>query len=193
MSGESQNVETRQSRVGKRPVPIPKGVTVKVSDGTVNVEGPKGKLSSGLPPTVTVKQEGDALLVTSSGRGADAPRWQGLSRALLVNMVQGASQGYERTLELVGTGYRAELKGQTLTLVVGLSHPVVYELPAEVKATIPGDSKGTVLHLASPNKALLGQVAATLRSFRPPEPYAGKGVRYRGEQIRRKAGKSGKK
>ena len=182
-----------QSRVGKMPVPVPKGVKVDIADGKVSVQGPKGKLSQQLPPTVTVKQDGDVLVVSSTASGSDAPRWQGLGRALVGSMVHGAAEGYERVLELVGTGYRAELKGKNLHLALGLSHPVVFPLPDSVSATIPGDSKGAVVVLTSPDKAVLGQAAATIRSFRPPEPYAGKGVRYRGEQIRRKAGKAGKK
>jgi large subunit ribosomal protein L6 len=192
MSTEAAAV-IKESRLGKRPVVIPKGVTVDIGATKVGVQGPKGKLENNLPPTVTVSKEGETLVVKSSAPGRDAPRWQGLCRALLANMVRGASEGYERALELVGTGYRAELKGKTLVMNVGLSHQVVYELPASVTASIPGESKGTIINLASPDKAVLGQVAATLRSYRPPEPYAGKGVRYRGEQIRRKAGKAGKK
>jgi large subunit ribosomal protein L6 len=190
---EAAQTEKRLSRVGKRPIPVPKGVTVNLANGKIDVQGPKGKLAMALPKEVSVTREGDSLIVQSSAEGRDAPRWQGLSRALLANMVQGASQGYERALELVGTGYRAELKGTTLHLALGLSHPVVYPLPAGVSANVPGDSKGTIINLSSADKALLGQVCATLRSFRPPEPYAGKGVRYRGEHVRRKAGKAGKK
>jgi large subunit ribosomal protein L6 len=184
---------SKESRLGKRPIPIPKGVTVEIGSSKIGVQGPKGKLENNIPPTVSVRKEGDVLVVKSSASGRDAPRWQGLCRALLANMVRGASEGYEKVLELVGTGYRAELKGKTLTMSVGLSHQVIYDLPAAITATIPADSKGTILILNSADKALLGQVAATLRSYRPPEPYAGKGVRYRGEQIRRKAGKAGKK
>lgn len=182
-----------QSRVGKRPIVVPKGVTVAVASGKVDVQGPKGKLSTALPPTVSVAQTGDGLVVTSSASGRDAARWQGLARALIASNVKGASEGYERILELVGTGYRCEVKVGALHLALGLSHPVVFKLPAGVTATIPADSKGTIIILNSADKAVLGQVAATVRSFRPPEPYAGKGVRYRGENVRRKAGKAGKK
>ena len=118
---------------------------------------------------------------------------QGLGRALLNNIVVGCAEGYARTLELHGVGYRAELKGQELHLALGLSHSVVYPLPRGVAAEVPKEAKGTIIHLSSSDKAALGQAAATIRSFRPPEPYGGKGVRYRGEQIRRKAGKAGKK
>jgi large subunit ribosomal protein L6 len=182
----------KQSRVGKRPIPIPKGVTVNVSATEVSVQGPKGKLSGQLPDRVQVKKEGETLVVSSSAGGDDAPRLQGLGRALVANMVKGCAEGYERILELVGTGYRCELKGKVVNFSLGLSHPASVELPASVSATIPGDSKGTLLILNSPDKALIGQLAATIKRLRPPEPYGGKGIRYRGEQIRRKAGKAGK-
>lgn len=185
--------QRRLSRVGKRPLPIPKGVTVTISERHVEVQGPKGKLRSEIPPTITVKKEGDTLLVHSAAEGRDAPRWQGLSRALLANMIRGTTLGYERVLELVGTGYRAEVKGRSIQLALGLSHPVIFPLPDGVSATVPTDSKGTIIQLSAADRCVIGQVAATIRSFRPPEPYAGKGVRYRGETIRRKAGKAGKK
>lgn len=190
MSAEPQ--AQKQSRVGKRPISIPKGVTVNVSGNEVSVQGPKGKLSTKLPDQVTIEKEGDALLLRSSAAGDDAPRLQGLGRALVANMVQGCAEGYERTLELVGTGYRCEVKGKTVNFSLGLSHPASVELPASVTASVPGDSKGTLLVLNSPDKALVGQLAATIKALRPPEPYGGKGIRYRGEQIRRKAGKAGK-
>ncbi|HEX4339851.1 MAG TPA: 50S ribosomal protein L6 [Polyangiaceae bacterium] len=189
----AEHEKTVLSRVGKRPIVLPKGVTVAVAAGKVDVKGPKGQLSTLLPPTVTVAQADGKVSITSSAHGREAARWQGLARALIASNVKGAAEGYERILELVGTGYRAELKGTTLHLALGLSHPVVFPLPAGVTASIPGDSKGTIIILNSASKGTLGQVAATLRSFRPPEPYAGKGVRYRGENVRRKAGKAGKK
>ncbi len=194
MSSEAQATTgaPKQSRIGKRPVPVPKGVTVNVSGTKVEVQGPKGKLSQVLPGSIIISREGDVLSVKSSAKGRDAVRLQGLGRALLASMVKGAAEGYERTLELVGTGYRAEVKGRMVNLQVGLSHPCAYELPEGVNAVVPGDSKGAVLVLSSADKARLGQVAASLRSLRPPEPYGGKGIRYRGEQIRRKAGKAGK-
>jgi large subunit ribosomal protein L6 len=182
-----------QSRVGKRPIVLPKGVTVAVAGGKIDVKGPKGALSMPLPPTVAVAQADGKVSITSSASGREAARWQGLARALLAANVKGAAEGYERVLELVGTGYRAEVKGTVLHLALGLSHPVVFPLPAGVSAQIPADSKGTIIIMNSANKAVLGQVAATIRGFRPPEPYAGKGVRYRGENVRRKAGKAGKK
>lgn len=183
----------RESRVGKRPIVLPKGVTVAVKDRSVEVKGTKGTLKMELPETVTVKEANGQLAVASSLDTPDGPRLQGLGRALLANLVQGVSQGYERTLELVGTGYRAEVKGNVVHLALGFSHPVAYQLPPTVTGKVAPDSKGSVLHLESPDKAAIGQAAATIRGFRPPEPYGGKGVRYRGENILRKAGKAGKK
>jgi len=188
----AQSTVVRQSRVGKRPIFLPKGVTVNVSNGAVAVEGPKGKLSIPLPPSITLSRDDGGLHVASDAAGADAPRLQGLARALVANLVQGASVGFSRTLELQGTGYRAELKGRTLTVLVGRSHPCVVELPESVSCEVPKDFKGTIIELSSPNKALLGQICATIRRFRPAEPYGGKGVRFKGEQVRRKAGKAGK-
>jgi large subunit ribosomal protein L6 len=183
----------RQSRIGKRPIVVPSGVNVTIKDGRIEVKGSKGTLAMNLPPSVTVTKEGDSLSVVSSAPESDAPRLQGLGRALLASLVKGVSEGYTRTLELVGTGYRAEVKGKQIHLALGFSHPVVFDLPETVTANVPPDSKGSILHLASPSNAVLGQAAATIRAFRPPEPYGGKGVRYRDEVIRRKAGKAGKK
>lgn len=184
--------EVRLSRVGKRAINIPKGVTVNVSADKCDVQGPKGKLSIPLPGQVTAKKDGDAVSFTSSAPGRDGARLQGLSRALVASAVKGAAEGYEKVLELVGTGYRAEVKGKVITLALGFSHPTNVEVPAAVTATVPADSKGTQLILTSADKALLGQLAASIRDLRPPEPYGGKGIRYRGENIRRKAGKAAK-
>jgi large subunit ribosomal protein L6 len=188
-----ENKAKRESRVGKRAIPVPKGVTVAVKDRNVEVKGAKGTLTMVLPATVSVLEANGQLSVSSSLETTDGPRLQGLGRALLANLVQGVSAGYEQTLELVGTGYRAEVKGKVVHLALGFSHPVAYELPVTVTGRVAPDSKGSVLHLESPDKAALGQAAATIRGFRPPEPYGGKGVRYRGETILRKAGKAGKK
>lgn len=184
--------EIRFSRVGKRPISVPKGVTVNVKDNTVDVQGPKGKLSRVLPKGVLVSKEGDDVKVASSELGAEHARLQGLGRALIAAMVKGAAEGYEKILELHGTGYRCELKGRTIHFNLGLSHPASVTLPEGINATIPADSKGTVLFISSADKELIGQTCATIRRLRPPEPYGGKGIRYRGEQIRRKAGKAGK-
>lgn len=184
--------EKRQSRVGKRPVPVPKGVQVDIKGQAVQVKGPKGSISHEFAKGIVFSREGDVISVTSSESGSDAPRLQGLGRALLASMVKGAAEGYERSLELVGTGYRCEVKGNKITLQVGLSHIPEVELPPGVSATVPPDSRGGLLILTSADKAVLGQVAASIRALRPPEPYGGKGIRYRGERIRRKAGKAGK-
>jgi large subunit ribosomal protein L6 len=181
-----------QSRVGKRPVLLPKGVTVAVKDGAIKVEGPKGKLSRPLPSGVDVKIDAGKVNVSSALPGRDASRMQGLVRALIAAMVKGANENYTRTLELKGTGYRAEMKGTTLNLALGFSHPVIFPIPAGIKCEIPGDSKGTIVNLSGPDKELMGQTAAKIRGFRPPEPYGGKGVRYQGEKVREKAGKAGK-
>ncbi len=192
-AGDTKPAAKRESRVGKRPIPLPKGVTFSLKDRRAEVKGGKGTLSFVLPESVVVREEAGQLAVSSERDGPDGARLQGLGRALLANLVQGVSAGYERTLELVGTGYRAEVKGNVVHLALGFSHPVAYPLPPTVTGKVAPDSKGSVLHLESPDKAALGQAAATIRGFRPPEPYGGKGVRYRGENILRKAGKAGKK
>jgi large subunit ribosomal protein L6 len=189
---EKQAPRQMQSRVGKRPVDVPKAVTVALKDGVLRVEGPKGKLSRALPLGVEVKIDGAKVSVTSNLPGRDASRMQGLVRALTASMVKGAAEGYARTLELKGTGYRAEMKGTTLHMALGFSHPIVFPIPAGIKCEIPGDSKGTIVNLNGADKELIGQTAATIRGFRPPEPYGGKGVRYQGEKVREKAGKAGK-
>lgn len=182
-----------ESRLGKRPISIPKGVTVKLDGLVVEAQGPKGKLVRTLPAGVDVAiAEGEAR-VTPALPGREGRRVQGLARAIVHNMVKGVEEGYTKTLELRGTGYRAEVKGQDITMSLGLSHQVRYTIPEGVTATIPGDSRGTVIVLSGSGKELVGQIAATLRGFRPPEPYAGKGIRYRGERVREKAGKTGRK
>jgi large subunit ribosomal protein L6 len=182
----------KTSRVGKRPIELPKGVTATVSAKTIEIKGPKGLLVKPIAETVTVKADGGKLLVSSSASGRDASRLQGLVRAIVAAGVKGVAEGYEKILELKGTGYRVELKATTLHFALGFSHPVVFPLPKGITATIPGDSKGTVLVLNGADKELIGQTAAKIRDFRPPEPYGGKGVRYRGEHVREKAGKAGK-
>ena len=190
---ETTKPETvRTSRVGKRPIDVPKAVTVTIANRVVDVKGPKGALKRTLTNGVDIAQEGTQLKVTSTADGRNAARLQGLERALVASMVKGVADGYEKVLELKGTGYRVELKGSTLHFALGLSHPVVFPLPAGITAAVPAESKGTVLILNGADKGLIGQTAAKIRGFRPPEPYAGKGVRYRGERVREKAGKAGK-
>jgi large subunit ribosomal protein L6 len=197
----TQTAETaqadRQSRVGKRPIIVPKGVEFSGDANVVRIKGPKGTLERKLPPFVGVKKDGEQLIIgiTSNATG-EGPKFQGLTRALVQNMVQGVSAGYAIALDLHGVGYRAELKGRELTLSLGLSHQVKYPLPATVNARVETLDEGGIkrprVHLDSCDKELLGQTAARIRSFRPPEPYKGKGVRYMGEKIRMKAGKAGK-
>lgn len=182
----------KTSRVGKRPIDLPKGVTATVSGKKIEVKGPKGSLIKPITDTVTIKADGGKLHVSSTAAGRDASRLQGLVRAIVAAAVKGVAEGYEKILELKGTGYRVELKGTTLNFALGYSHPVIYPLPKGITATIPADSKGTVLVLNGADKELIGQTAAKIRDFRPPEPYGGKGVRYRGERVREKAGKAGK-
>jgi large subunit ribosomal protein L6 len=182
----------KTSRVGKRPIDIPKGVTATVTGRAIEVKGPKGQLSRPITNTVSIKLDGAKLHVSSDAPGRDASRLQGLVRALVAGMVKGVAEGYERALELKGTGYRVELKGTTLNFALGYSHPIVYPLPKGITAAVPPESKGTLLILTGADKELIGQTAAKIRGFRPPEPYGGKGVRYRGERVREKAGKAGK-
>jgi large subunit ribosomal protein L6 len=182
----------KTSRVGKRPIELPKGVTATVSGRTIEVKGPKGALTKPITDTVTIKTDAGKLHVSSTAPGRDASRLQGLVRAIVASAVKGVAEGYEKILELKGTGYRVELKSGTLHFALGFSHPIAFPLPKGITATIPADSKGTVLVLNGADKELIGQTAAKIRDFRPPEPYGGKGVRYRGEHVREKAGKAGK-
>lgn len=180
------------SRIGKMPVNLPAGVTVNVaSDNTVSVKGPLGELSQKVDSDITVKVEGNELTVT---RPTDQPRHRsmhGLYRALINNMVVGVSTGYEIKQELVGVGYKVEAKGQILEFSLGYSHDIHLMLPAEVTATAVTEKKGNpILTLKSNDKQLIGQVAAKIRSLRKPEPYKGKGIKFVGEQLRKKAGKS---
>ncbi len=188
----NQAGDVRLSRTGKRPIDLPKGVTVSVGSGKVDVKGPKGQLSRALTPNVTVKVENNAVSVSPTVSGRDGARFQGLARSIISGMVVGTSTGYTKTLQLVGTGYRAEVKGKILNLSLGFSHPVNFPIPEGITVQIPGDSKGTIIILTGADKEKMGQTAAKIRSFRPPEPYGGKGVRYQGEKVREKAGKAAK-
>lgn len=192
METTAQTQTKLQSRVGKRPIVLPKGVAASLADGAIKIDGPKGKLAKKLPPSVEAKIADGKIAISSSLAGRDGSRMQGLARALIASMVKGVAEAYTKTLELKGTGYRAELKGTTLHMALGFSHPVVFALPAGIKCDIPQDSKGTVIVLTGADKEVMGQTAAKIRGFRPPEPYAGKGVRYQGERVREKAGKAGK-
>lgn len=183
------------SRIGKSPVNIPSGVDVKLDGNTVTVKGPKGELTQVIDSCVTLAIEGNTLTFS---RESDAPSHRakhGLYRALLQNMVVGVSEGYKKELEVIGVGYRANATGQQLELALGYSHAIILELPKEIKVSANTEKgKAPVVILESYDKQLLGQVAAKIRAFRKPEPYKGKGIRFLGEEVRRKAGKSaGKK
>jgi len=174
------------SRLGKLPVEIPSGVTASVNAGLVSVKGPKGELSFQAPPLVDIAQEDNAITVRPADETSRARAMWGTARANIANMVQGVSQGFERDLELVGVGYRAQMQGADLKLALGFSHDVVYSPRPGIKLSVP---KPTEIKIEGPDKQVVGQTAAEIRGFRPPEPYKGKGVKYAGEYIRRKEGK----
>lgn len=173
------------SRVAKSPIALPAGVRVERKDKVISVKGPMGELQLTVNEAVSIEVDGSVLKVADSESAVNSAM-SGTTRALLNNMVQGVSKGYERKLELVGVGYRAQAKGNVVSLTLGFSHPVEFELPEGVSAATPSQ---TEIVLKSINKQLLGQVAAKIRGFRPPEPYKGKGVRYSGEQVRQKEAK----
>jgi large subunit ribosomal protein L6 len=178
------------SRIGKKPIPIPPGVDIAVDGHTVRVKGPKGELERTFRPEIDIALADGEVLVT---RRSDAKRdraFHGLTRALLANMVMGVSDGFKKTLEIVGVGYRAEKKSNALGLAVGYSHPVEYPEPAGITISTPTP---TTIVIEGVDRQKVGQVAAEIRAVRPPEPYKGKGIRYQGEQVRRKAGKAGAK
>ncbi len=177
------------SRIGKKPVPVPSGVTVSIDSKSVVVKGPKGELSRVLPGEVNITQEGEEILVTRQDDSRTSRARHGLSRTLIANMVEGVSKGFEKRLEIKGVGYRAAVKGKTLTMNLGYSHPVEFEPPTGIEFKVENNTNVIVSGI---DKELVGTVAAKIRDARPPEPYKGKGVRYLGEMVRRKAGKAGK-
>jgi large subunit ribosomal protein L6 len=177
------------SRIGKMPITLPKGVEVRIDGNTVTVKGPKGELARDILPEIAIKQEDGQLLVS---RPTDQQRHRamhGLTRTLVDNMVRGVSEGFSKTLEMQGVGYRAQMQGNDLQLSVGFSHPVTVPPPAGIEFEVEGTSRIVVKGI---NKEQVGQIAADVRKIRPPEPYKGKGIRYLGEYVRRKAGKAGK-
>lgn len=178
------------SRIGKAPVDIPKGVTVTIERNTVSVKGPKGALSQTLPPEIAIKEEDGQLLVLRPTDHREHRAKHGLVRALINNMVVGVTTGFKKELYIEGVGYRAQLQGKTLVLNVGYSHPIEFNPPADMSFEV--DKSGRSLVINGIDKQMVGEVAARIRKTRPPEPYKGKGIRYVGEQIRRKAGKAGK-
>ena len=174
------------SRIGKKAVAVPSGVTVTIDGQTVTVKGPKGQLAWTVAEEIEVKQDGGELTLTKRQESQRAQAMWGLSRTLVANMVQGVTQGYEQTLELVGVGYRAAMKGQALSMQLGFSHDVDIPPPAGISFAVP---KQTEIKISGIDKQAVGEIAAQIRRIRPPEPYKGKGVRYAGEKVRRKEGK----
>lgn len=175
------------SRVGRKPISIVKGVTVSQQNGSVVVKGPKGELSAKVHPAIKVEVKDDLVTLTRSSEVKHVRALHGLWRANLQNMVRGVTEGYSKKLEIVGVGYRAEIKGNRLQMQLGYSHPIVFAAPDGIKVEVPTQTNVIV---SGNDKQLVGLVAAKIRSFRPPEPYKGKGIKYEGEYIRRKAGKA---
>ena len=178
------------SRIGKLPVTLPKGVTIAVKpDNTVTVKGPKGELTQKMHENMTITVEGDVITVTRPDDVKQNRALHGLTRALVANMVKGVTEGFEKKLEIVGVGYRAQMQGKKLVLAVGYSHPVEFEQPAGITFEVPAPTKITVSGI---DKQVVGEIASQIRRTRPPEPYKGKGIRYENEYVRRKEGKTGK-
>jgi large subunit ribosomal protein L6 len=177
------------SRIGQAPVPVPSGVEVKISGPSVRVKGPKGELEQSLPEGIKIEQADSELRVSRSNDEREMRALHGLARSLVFNMVQGVTQGFEKSLEIQGVGYRAQKKGNDIELTVGFSHPVTKAAPKGIEFEVPQPTRIVVRGI---DKELVGQVAAEIRGIRRPEPYKGKGIRYEGEQIRRKAGKAAK-
>jgi large subunit ribosomal protein L6 len=174
------------SRIGKQPIKIPQGVKVQVEGSTVRAEGPKGKLAQPVPTGLTPRMVDGTLVIDRGSEERQVRALHGLARALVANMVHGVKDGFERKLEIVGIGYRAQMQGKAIQLALGYSHPIVFPLPEGITAEI---DKQTAITLRGADKALLGQTAAKLRALRKPDPYKGKGIRYAGEIVRKKVGK----
>ena len=174
------------SRIGRKPIPVPSGVEIQIEPELVIVKGPKGELSERIPRDITVVQEGEELLVTRPTDRGEHRSLHGLTRSLVANMVEGVTNGYEKTLEIQGVGYRAALKGSDLTLALGYSHPVEFPAPDGISFDVPQPTSVIVKGIS---KQLVGETAAKIRKSRPPEPYKGKGIRYEGEHVIRKVGK----
>jgi large subunit ribosomal protein L6 len=175
------------SRIGKQPIAIPAKVKVNVNGRNVSVEGPKGKLNLELNRRTSLKVEGDKIVVSRDGDDAEAKAMHGLSRALVNNMVKGASEGFSKQLAIQGVGFKAAVQGKVVNLSLGYSHPILYPIPDQIKVTVEENTKLTI---EGPDKQLVGKVASEIRSFYPPEPYKGKGVRYTDEHVVRKEGKT---
>lgn len=178
------------SRKGKLPIPIPKGVEVKVTTKEVTVKGPKGTLHQPLVPGIDIRMEGDQVIVDLNEEHSDKGNFHGLYRTLISNMVEGTTKGFEKKLEMVGVGYRAAVKGHNLDLQIGFSHPTEIPIPQGIQVKV---DKNTSITVTGVDKQSVGQFSATVRAIRPPEPYQGKGIRYEGEYVRKKAGKAAAK
>jgi large subunit ribosomal protein L6 len=178
------------SRIGNKTVALPSGVTLEVKTGTVHVKGPKGELTYVLLPEVTIEVDGSTVTVKRKNDTKDARARHGLTRALLANMVKGTAEGYQKELEIIGVGYKANLKSKTLLqLNLGHSHPIDFKIPADIEI-VQDEKNKNILRVRGADKQLVGQVAAQIRELRPPEPYKGKGIRYANEYVRRKVGKA---
>ena len=176
------------SRIGKKPIPIPKGVTVKVAADAVEVQGPKGKLRQLLPPGIVFTQEDGTLVAKLERDDSELRKFHGLARSLVANAVNGVTEGFKKELDIVGIGYRAELKGKQVTFALGYSHPIVFDIPNGIDIAI---DKQTHITVTGADRQVVGQVAANIRRMRKPDPYKQKGVRYTGEQLKKKVGKTG--
>ena len=176
------------SRIGKRPIAIPKGVTVSVGDEAVEVKGPKGQLRQSLPPGITVEVSNGEVRAALAREDGELRKFHGLARTLVANAVQGVSAGFKRELDIVGVGYRAEVKGRQVVFALGYSHPIVYDIPQSIEIAV---EKQTHVTVTGVDKQLVGQVAANIRAMRKPDPYKQKGVRYTGEVLKKKQGKTG--
>jgi large subunit ribosomal protein L6 len=176
------------SRIGKKPIPIPKGVTVKVAADAVEVQGPKGKLRQPLPPGIVFTQEDGTLVAKLERDDNELRKFHGLARSLVANAVNGVTEGFKKELDIVGIGYRAELKGKQVSFALGYSHPIVFDIPNGIDIAI---DKQTHITVTGADRQMVGQVAANIRRMRKPDPYKQKGVRYTGEQLKKKVGKTG--
>jgi len=179
------------SRIGKKPIEIPKGVEVSVGERMIKVKGPKGELTWNYPDSINASLSDGKIIIERTGNSRLDKSLHGLVRSIISNMVTGVLQGYQKVLEIVGIGYKAQVKGNKIALTLGYSHPIEFPLPEGIKASV--DAKQIIITLTGADKQQLGQVAANIRSLRPPDSYKGKGVKYSGEYIKLKAGKTGKK
>jgi len=176
------------SRIGKKPIPIPNGVSVKIAPDAVEVQGPKGTLRQALPPGVVFAQEDGTLVARLQREDAELGKFHGLARSLVANAVTGVTEGFKKELDIVGIGYRAEVKGKQVHFALGYSHPIVFDIPSGIDIAI---DKQTHITVTGPDRQLVGQVAANIRRMRKPDPYKQKGVRYTGELLKKKVGKTG--